>query len=342
VLRELHRRWQQINDDCLEGRLQAPIFTLDEATARVGRWTATTRTLGISIEHLQSATWLELEQTLRHEMAHQVVSELFDSGGAPPHGRLFRRACRMVGLTENEEIETAPAPETKRAMRRIQKLMNLSTSPNEHEARAAMAAANRMLLEHNLEQQDSESTPPFVYRWIGDPSGRITLVRKLMARILQDHFFVQCLWVHTTQPTTGKRVRMLEIMGRRHNVTLAEFVHQYLARTLNQLWRAYRKEKAKTRVRGRGNEYRVGVLMGFDEHLDSEKQMCQSQGLIWTGDPALHEFVSQRYPRRRSIRSSYYRVGEAHHDGRVHGRDIRIPGALESNKSANGVRAFLA
>jgi len=342
ILRQLLLRWRRINDECLGGRLTPPVFVLDEARQRLGRWEGNTRTLGISRDHIRSSNWLQIEQTLRHEMAHQAVSELFDASAAKPHGILFRRACRMLEVAPGEVGTSAYDPNTNRVLRRIQKLMQLATSANENEAQSAMNTANKLLLMHNLELQETQEEASFVYRWIGKASARISLERKLIGRILSDHFFVQCIWVNTTIALSKKQVRMLEIMGQPHNVELAEYVHDYLQRTVDSLWKNYQKQVPQAQqYRESGREYRAGVLMGFDEQLDLQKGMCQEQGLIWTGDPALREFLSQRYPSRRNMGTSRYREGQAHKAGRTEGQKMRIPGALGGGSSDSTVRGLL-
>ena len=320
LLIQLTESWHRINKECLDGQLRPPIFRLDTAETRLGQWQAGPRILSLGLSHVVEDTWLEVELTLRHEMAHQVVSEFFVAKNAPPHGQLFRRACRMLRLEESPRISGARDPDAERVLRRVQKLMNLAGSDNKNEARAAMAAASKLLLKHNLEILDAPADG-VSYRWVGKPTGRVSLERKLMSRILQDYFFVQCLWVGTS---TGlnKRVRVLEVMGRPHSLELAEYVHSYLEHTLNRLWRGYRAGRKLPRtVR---NEYRAGVLMGFDQHLAAQQESCTQEGLVWLGDPAVDELLDRRYPHRGSMRRSMYRVGKAHHAGLKDGRQIRI------------------
>ncbi len=339
----LSRKWATFNADHLDGQLKTPQFALDESTTRLGRWDPLTRTIGISIEHLLEATWLEIELTLRHEMAHQFVSEVFDGKGRP-HGVLFQRACRMLQISASPRAERTPSEASRRAMEKVRKLLNLAGSDNPHEAQAAMAAANKLLLLHNLDELDAKADPGFSWRWIGAPTGRVTLERKLISGILISHYFVRAVWMRTTMPITGKQASVLEVLGRPHNLDLAQYVHTYLDRTLDTLWKRYKKA---TGAKGNAvrNEYRVGVLMGFRDHLKSQTQQHQEQGLIWTGDPGLQEFVRERFPRLVSMRRSSYRVGTAHDRGREDGRQIRIrPGVngVDSQPSTSStVRGLL-
>ena len=129
-LHSLLLRWEHINLDFLDGKLTAPTFVIDDSKTRLGRWDPHTRTIGISKHHLLEHTWAEIEDTLKHEIAHQVVTELFDAGGSKPHGDLFHRACRMLGMDRSPRSTQDMPPEHVRILKRITRLLNLSTSAN--------------------------------------------------------------------------------------------------------------------------------------------------------------------------------------------------------------------
>ncbi|MFT7621099.1 MAG: hypothetical protein ACI9WU_000260 [Myxococcota bacterium] len=336
-LRCLFSDWKTINLASLTGQLEPPQFTLDDSERRLGRWDPNTRTIGISIHHLLTAPWLEVELTLRHEMAHQVVHELLGGLGAQPHGPAFVKACRMLGIGSSPRVPDPGTEEGRRVLARVRKLMNLASSDNPHEAQSAMAAANKLLLKHNLDLQDDDAAAAYSWRWLGQPTRRVTLDRKLIASILQSHFFVQPIWVQTrmpdNRPTSG---RMLEVLGLRHNLDLAEYAHDYLIRTLDQLW------NTRKRTHGGGNagrnDFRSGVLMGFQEHLSEQTEVHEEQGLVWLGDPALDDFMSGRYPRTRSMSAGRYRRGDAHAAGKAAGRDLRIRPGVSTTQTNRGRR----
>lgn len=339
-LRYITRTWHCANNDYLGGQLRPPQFELGRSERWLGQWTANTRTLSIAIDHIATAdTWLDVALTVRHEMAHQVVSEVFNASNAEPHGELFRRACRMLAVDSSPRAEVNASAESKRVRDRIQKLLRLAGSDNPHEAQSAMAAANRLLLRHNLERVDAEDKGAngregYSWRWVGSPTGRVTLERKLASMILADFFFVECIWIGTWSPA-GKKLSVLEIIGANHNLELAEYAHDYLTRTLDTLWAIYRGANPGG-GNARRNEYRAGVLMGFRQHLTAEREACQTEGLIWLGDPALSEFYDRRHPRRSRLSRSRYRIGDAHQAGLADGRQIRIRGGVGKGQAPGG------
>ena len=320
-LAELARRWALVNQHDLQGRLKPPVFALHDGKARLGTWFAQTRTLSLSAAHIARSTWIEINETLRHEMAHQVVSELFTTTDSSPHGSLFQRACKMLHIEGSPRLDCGFDPDTERILRRVQKLMNLSSSDNPHEARAAAAAANRLLLTYNLEI-DQFGCDDYGYRWLGPPAGRVPTERKLLASILQEYYFVRCIWIRTTLSSTGKPASMLEVLGRHANLDIAEYVHSALLGHLDALWQRFRQESSPPRAARRS--FRVGVLMGFRETLGRVRQSCAEQGLIWVGDPGVGDFFRRRYPRISKLSGGGYYDGNAHQAGKAAGKAIRI------------------
>lgn len=334
----LQQTWERTNRTLLAGALRPPQLALDEGTTRLGRWTPETRTIGIGIDHiLTAASWLEVELTLRHEMAHQVVSELFKADNAAPHGELFRRACRLLGVDASPRAERQAAPEHIRILDRVRKLMNLASSDNPHEAQAAMAAANRLLLRHNIDLPSQEK-PDFTWRWVGLPSYRVTLERKLVGSLLQSYFFVQCVWMKTHEPVTSKSGSVLEISGRPHNLELAEYVHDYLFTALDRLYKSFKRQNPHVRGARAKRDFRVGVLMGFREQLEAQREQSAEQGLVWLGDPGLRDFLRRRHPQLGTLKGSSYRLSEHHSAGREQGKQLRIRPGMEGETTSRGRR----
>jgi hypothetical protein len=215
--------------------------------------------------------------------------------------------------------------------------LNLAQSPNVHEAQVAMATANRLLLEHNLARADVPGRRAgYRFRWLGEPVGRIPLERKLLSGLLQRHFFVRAIWLGTSRPATGQAVSQLEALGEPHNLDIAEYVHDYLLVTLDRLWRAYRRGLAGGVGRRARHDYRVGVMLGFGEHLAAGEGSRTEAGLVWLGDACLDELHARRHPRSRSLRGGYYREGEAHAAGRQDGQRIRIRPGLTDQPVSRG------
>lgn len=329
----LRRSFERINREELGGRLSTPTFALDGAQRRLGLWEPRLRAIHVAVDHIAAApSWLHVEQTLRHEMAHQLVSEVYGVDGAP-HGPAFQRACGELGL-DSAAAQAAPmTPAQQRILARVKKLLRLGASPNQHEAEAAVAAASRLLLRHNLAPPDDSLPDDYVYQWALPPVGRIVTERKVISGLLQEFFFVRAIWIGTHDPHSGRATNVLELMGRRHNVLLADHAHGFLLTALDRLWERYRRDLAAgERGRAVRNAYRNGVLLGFRETLEAQRRQHREQGLVWVGDGHLERFARGRHPRTRSLARGVVRLGRAHEEGLAAGRALRLHGPVEGSR----------
>lgn len=333
----LRNAWETTNEERLGGRLKPPTFTLGTANNKLGLWDPLTRTLSINLDHVLNSHWVEVEVTLRHEMAHQVVDELFQAIRSPSHGELFTRAARMLGLHRGSRFQTTLEPQEQRIVERIHKLLSLSTSTNQHEAELAAATANRLLLKYNVDLDAADERARFRYRWVGRAFGRIPLEQKILASVLQSHFFVQAIWIHSFEMLTGKTLKLLELFGRPHNLDIAQYVYEFVNRTVDELWAKYRREHRDAKhIRSMRHDFRVGILMGFRDHLDSEQAVHQETGLVWLGDPKLEKLFAERHPRCRSMRGGRYRASDDHEAGVKAGRALRIRQGVNHNTKRRG------
>ncbi|MCO4762692.1 MAG: DUF2786 domain-containing protein [Myxococcales bacterium] len=325
VLRQLRAEWQQINLVRLGGRLRPPTFKIDDADNRLGSWHTSTRTLTLASGHLLDDPWREVRATLRHEVAHQVVDELM-GGDHRPHGRRFAKACELLNIsTDGANLSDQPEmpPETARVLSRIRKLLALAESDNPHEAEVAMATAHRLLLAHNLRHPSDPTRPDYVAKVVGRSSAAIALSWKLVGGILEEFFFVQCVWSSTYNVHKDRMERELEVIGRRHDVDMASWVHDFLHGECERLWRKARKSGLATGRRGK-REYVAGVLLGFRDKLRSERTACEERGLVWVGDADLQAFTTQRFPSMGRLTSGGVRGSQAHAAGREHGADLKL------------------
>ena len=142
---------RDLNGLLFGGRLSCPTFALSDAKSRLGQWSASSRTLELSRSLLVDLRWGALVEVLKHEMAHQYVDEVLGEREEAAHGPAFRagvqgarhRRPRQRCSLPTEGAE--PAREELAALEKISRLLSLASSPNEHEAQAAMAAAQRLM-----------------------------------------------------------------------------------------------------------------------------------------------------------------------------------------------------
>jgi len=205
---------------------------------------------------------------------------------------------------------------------RIRKLLALAESDNRHEAEAAMAAANTLLLRYNLELPEKGEVGSYRHRVVGRSGAALPLAWKLIAGILSEFFFVECIWVQTYNARRDRSERQLELLGTPTNLELAAYVHDFLHGEVQRLWQGAQHTIAGGR--GRKREYIAGVLMGFTHRLRQERVVNGERGLVWVGDADLDGFVRERFPRLRTLSGAGVRRTRAHEAGRAAGKRLTI------------------
>jgi hypothetical protein len=326
ALRAIARTYDSLNAEHFRGGLRRPVLLWTEADHRLGAWDAGLRQIGLSRRLLLVHGWGSLVEVLKHEMAHQYVHDVLGVRGETSHGPAFQRVCAERGI-DGAAAGVAASPATDsdehRALERVKKLLALGRSPNPHEAEAAMAAAQRLILKYNLEAAASAHASHHGFRHLGAPRVRITRAEHSAAVILRDHFFVEVIWVHVWLPLEGRTAKVLEICGTDENLELASYVYDFLLAAADRLWDEYRK---RPDVRGRSyrQSFQAGVLGGFWEKLRGEQQVQRQEGLVWKGDPALAAYYQQRHPRRRSGRSTARHLARPFLDGNAAGRNLEL------------------
>lgn len=216
---------------------------------------------------------------------------------------------------------------------KIQKLLSLATSSNEHEARAAAEQAARLLIKHNLKRQEVEEKRDYETREVGSGS-RLPGEYKFVQSIVRKHFFVEI--ISSRAQYSGKT--SVHFVGEAENVDVAAYVYDFLLREFRACWEAYRRETgALTRAR---QAYYFGLHNGLDEQLSAASRAVETEtGLVVVRDPGLrlamkNAFNIKTQPSRVSIADQAAVVA-----GEEKGRNMQIRKGITS--TAAGTPALI-
>lgn len=327
-LRQLLVEHQQI---CwLHGvKLRIPVFEISEGARRAGSWAPGFSSLKIAGWLIQNHDWHVVLEVLKHEMSHQYVHEVLGGGGERPHGPYFKEACQKLGVHPHFWRATGEIPhflgkesrKPQAILARVEKLLSLAQSNNEHEAALAMEKANALLRKHNISRLEQGIASDYDYLIINEGKKRITAMQRAIAVILKDFFYVQVVIGRQFDAASGQSCRVIELIGAGENLAVAEYVYYFLVRRLESLWQGYREA---SQAPGREKRsYQLGVLKGFHGRLrDQEEQSLAAQAghtnaLICSQDQGLIHYYHQRHPRLRKVRhqgpkvySGSYQAGE--------------------------------
>lgn len=340
LLRELTEQYRLLVHAYFRNALVMPQLALTTSRARLGRWIEATRTVEVSRPLVLEQPWGVVVEVLKHEMAHQYLTEVLDERVETAHGPRFRAVCERLGIDAAATGMPVPKPDTDatkgRIAERIARLLALAESPNVHEAEAAMAAAQKLLLKHNIELRQARAAQGYTWKHLGRPTGRTTEAERVLSLLLTKHFFVEGIWVPVYRALEGKRGSVLEVCGSPENLEIAEYVHGYLVATAERLWREHKESLGIRSDRDR-RTFLAGVMSGMSEKLGREAKKSAEAGLVWIADGDLEGFFRRRHPHVRHVRYAGQRRSEAYAHGREAGQKIVIHRGMKDRAVERGL-----
>ncbi len=151
---------------------------------------------------------------------------------------------------------------------KIQKLLALSNSSNEHEAKLAMENANKMLMKYNLSMKDVRDVQSDILEHVVERSGRISKWKIVLLQSIAELNFCEVIYMHrTNQP------KDLLLVGKDHNIIVSIEVYRYLVQFLD------RNVKENTKHIECKNSYRVGFALAIRQRANQIISERKSEGV---------------------------------------------------------------
>jgi hypothetical protein len=341
--------------------LNPVVMKLSDMMSTWGTWDPFYRTITISTRLIRQHAWDVVLQVLKHEMAHQYVAEVMGVVSDTSHGDLFQTACKKLGVAawacraSGEIPEHIPSlrervlsADDERLLGRVEKLLSLAQSSNEHEALLAMERVRELYTRHNLRRLKNTSGDGHMDSlYLGRKKKKTDQVEAKILSILNQHFKVRVIHTNLFDSQTCQRYKAAEILGRRENVILAEYVFYFLLQQCDSLWLNYKNQtQSPANLR---RSYQLGVLSGFDEKLQKSSNIEASVAREESLSPAdmkylrvierdeMDHFVARCYPRlakksfgRGQIDASSFASGQSE------GRRLNLNRPLQSAGSFGG------
>lgn len=316
--------------------LTVPLITIaDLGESKLGFWSRSKREITISLETIQEFPYHQIIHVLKHEMAHQFVDEVLCRTDQRPHGDLFKEACRVLDVSTEAALKKSPHQD--RYVQKIEKLLALSTSMNQHEAEAALTKAQELSFKYNVSLA-GDGTSEYCIRPLGEIRKRIASFEWIIMNILSEFYFVKTLKIFHRQESADGHLWQFEIYGTQHNIDTAEYVYYFLLNNAETLWKKYRAEQGKNVSRMR-NSYMSGIFDGFRQRLRQEQELLKRKyEVVRLIDPDLEDFFSECNPRisRRKISTSTDR--DVYSDGMKEGRKLKMkPGLRKQSRGYRGL-----
>jgi len=364
TLQELYKEYRYI----LQSRritMPPAAIELFDSNSHWGEWVPQTRAIRLSRRLLKSHSWFQVLGILKHEMAHQYVEEGPKDPTLPPsapHGEAFQRACRRLGVpaafskaSANLQKHTLDWREEKRdeaaekLFEKVQKLLALAASSNEHEALLAMNRVREIYAKHNLEKSSSHQVSEYVHVIITRGSKRLETYERKIIGIIVGHFFVEAVIGQAWDVESCQHHRVIELIGSRENAVMAEYVYHFLERESQFLVQEAEKKNGKKFPRVMKKSYRLGVLSGFAEKLaavekdSGSAETSRGENLIgralvnFQKDRGLNNYLATIYPRLRTLSGKSQSIdADAYNAGQSAGRRITLHKPLTAHAGNKG------
>ena len=154
---------------------------------------------------------------------------------------------------------------------RVKKLLALLQSANAHESASALAKANAIIVEHQIDMvllNSSDPAMPEAYdeQMIGC-TRRKRIEIKAIASLLEEHF--RCRVVYTYARRRGILFPSMTVIGRRTDAEFGRWLVSYLREEFMRHWTAF-KQTASATTREK-NAFIFGMYKGLDERLSEER-----------------------------------------------------------------------
>lgn len=217
---------------------------------------------------------------------------------------------------------------------RIQKLLALTESPNEHEAALALQRASDLLLKYNLTRAEVEGRK-LSHDGVGERqievAGKITDWHRALAVEIADHCFSRCICRH----------RGFIFVGASDNLEVARSLFTWTLRQLQRISLEAMLEQAgrgKRAARWRFN-FCLGAVLMIIRRLRStrktqEESDSQVPGLILVHGAAAEKYIEEHIPTKPMPKLRKARMSSALITGMIAGEKVSLNphGELEAGQ----------
>lgn len=273
----------------------------------------------------------ELKDVIRHELAHYLV--FIEHGpGIEPHGQEFKKMCLSLNWDKNvyraaQEVDMhlLEAKEEDK-LRKIQKLLALSSSSNSYEAEQALLKARELMIKTDLDTVGSEDEVFFLKRVLKHKV--VSAKMRAIAKICET-FFVSCVFLKT------KEASYLEILGQYQHVQIGEYVANYLDQELEHIYQKAKQKSPELSGSGAKNAFFLGVAKGFIEKTQQGSLAEKSfEKALVALDRQLCVAKNLAYKKLRSLHSYNKSLPAADLLGQSCGKNLSIKPALDTKSAA--------
>lgn len=350
IYRSLVHEYQSI-DLYYRLRLKTVNFEICSGTSYWGQYDPKSATIKLAERLIHNHPWPVVVGVLKHELAHHYVYEKFKNSDPSDHGPEFHKACEKLGVPlffrraqvdltlddldwKNDTILSAENP----LFEKIKKLMSLACSENENEAKLASQKIQELITKNQITSFESETAPQYQHLNIVFKNSRVPLYIKQIVSILVEHFFIYAVFQTTVDVKKSAKVAVVELMGQKQDILIAESVFYFLLNEVNQLF-SQNKSVRLSQVDKKSLVW--GFLDGFAKQLEKDKhvqrQALQSQALILrSAEVKLIDYSRTIFPRLKNTGTRQRINQDAYNNGHELGKKVKLRQVIEQKSKDFG------
>lgn len=374
----LCQRLQNFIDDQLKMRnlgIKVRVTPDLRDTAKVLFADLTAQTLHIS-KHTFKCPWVNVQHLALAGVCHFVAQSYREQGVADDkaYQLAWKRMClqsayRSKSVDWNEtpldwfQREEDLTDDERRFLQKINRLLALGQSANEHEATLAIERAEELMRQRNIkasafsrnrETDDLIDSFDRLTLYLGT-SKLSSIITKLVG-ILVRFYSVKVVHMQVPQKFTNEDEQAIMLLGRRESLMVAEHVFDYLHDQIERLWQSTRK--GGTLKHADKLSYQLGLLNGFSQKmaareierkakqkggLENQQAHADDEQLIHLHQQDLNDYKNQVFPKLSSlgVRRTNLRQ-KAYQEGTTEGSALDVKSAIGAkNETSGSARSLL-
>lgn len=311
-------------------------FVTFERNSELAYYSSNNYTLGFHKSLAYKPKITVLKNIIRHELAH-MMTFIRHRDIERSHGKEFQETCRLYGWgkeiseatinldTANETNEGDVASD--KLIAKVQKLLKLASSSNQHESELATLKANELILKFNLDrismaESEDEDTCVVTAIKFKRQNGKYQAIYEIAKDFCVSPVFNQT-----------RDYSSIDLVGRRENVLIGEYVCQFLDKELDRIWKNAQKTNLNLKGIRAKNSFMLGVANGFKQKREKIVETLTAKELILINRD-LETSLRRAFPRLGSKTSSRITDPHSHASGLAAGSKLSINPGVENKKSA--------
>lgn len=191
-------------------------------------------------------------------------------------------------------LQTQKVPEN--IVEKIQKLIALGQSPNENEAKLAIANANKLLIKYNLTLTDVETKEEGVTQFSIDVGKRVPQWKSILLKGICTTNFCDVI-------VSRSNYASFLIIGRTHNTKVAFELYLYLIEAVE----SWAKENGGKGMSAK-NSYKIGMTMGLCDRLQQIQHEATNHGIEETTAVVIYDLYKKSQLENRDYMNSNFNL----------------------------------